>query len=217
MTFSICARETYAVDGEEYTRFGGAVTTRTPGVGTLCPFAGEHGAIATQASVNSRLGRKGIEYLDDGLAIRDALGGLLNADAEPERRQLHGVDREGTFAHSGSGCSGWFGHREGENFTVAGNLLVGETVVDATAERYEGSDRDRPLAGRLVDALAAGYAEGGDKRTDLVEQSAAVKVASTEPPPETGRYYYNDLRVDASEEPIEALQRVYELSLGRSA
>lgn len=74
MTFSICVRETYEDGaGTEQTRYGVAVTTRLAGVGTLCPFANEHGAVATQSLVNVDLGRKGVEYLADGIAVGDAL------------------------------------------------------------------------------------------------------------------------------------------------
>src|SRR6056297_3614565 len=182
MTFSICVREEYEDDeGRDQTRFGVAVTTRLPGVGTLCPFASENGAVATQSLVNVELGRKGIEYLDDGLAVGDALQALLNADEGAPQRQLHGVDAEDTFVFSGEECKDWYGHVEGENFTVAGNLLTGESVIEAVAETYrEHRDEDRPLAERLVDALEAGHAEGGDKREDLHVQSAALVVETTE-------------------------------------
>lgn len=246
MTFSICVCEEYVADGvtsdggggnsddsepgdgiddgagDEHRRFGVAVTTRLPGVGALCPFASEHGAVATQSVTNVELGRKGLDYLADGLAVDDALDALLNADDGRERRQLHGVDTDTTFAFSGDECNGWYGHREGANFTVAGNLLAGRAVVDATAESYANSTPEEPLAKRLVDALAAGYAEGGDKRDDLPVQSAAVVVASTED--QEFEPYYNDLRVDATETPIQDLRatfheakRGYELALEKYA
>ena len=80
MTFSICVHEPYTdEEGTEQHRFGVAVTTRLAGVGTLCPFAGEHGAVATQSLVNVELGRRGIEYLADGLAVEDALGEIGRA------------------------------------------------------------------------------------------------------------------------------------------
>ncbi|MDZ7745307.1 MAG: DUF1028 domain-containing protein [Halobacteriales archaeon] len=211
MTFSICVREPYeADDGTEQTRFGVAVTTRLAAVGTLCPFANEHGAVATQSLVNVELGKKGIEYLDDGLAVDDALGALLNADDGSSNRQLHGVDDEGTFAFSGDDCKDWYGHVERDHFTVAGNLLTGESVVEATADAYEASDSALPLAERLVDALAAGHAEGGDKREELTVQSAALIVTTTED--REMEPYYNDLRVDATETPIEDLRETYELA-----
>ena len=209
MTFSICVRERYEDElGEEQTRFGVAVTTRLPGVGTLCPFASENGAVATQSLVNVELGRKGLAYLDDGLAVDDALQALLNADEGREQRQVHGVGSETEFAFSGTESQGWFGHRVGENYTVAGNLLVGESVVDATAAAYESGNRDEPLAKRLVDALDAGHEAGGDKREDLEVQSAALVVETTEEL--SPRPYYDDLRVDATRTPISDLRETYE-------
>jgi len=233
MTFSICVREPYVDDdGAVQTRFGVAVTTRLAGVGTLCPFASENGAVATQSLVNVDLGRKGVEYLDDGLAVEDALEALLNADDGRDQRQLHGVGADGEFAFSGEACKPWFGHTVGANYTVAGNLLTGPEVVDATAAAYEETapplpdeaetasigpaaipdpDPDTPpLAERLIAALAAGHAEGGDKREELHVQSAALLVRTTgdramDP-------YYDDLRVDATETPIADLRETYELA-----
>jgi uncharacterized Ntn-hydrolase superfamily protein len=212
MTFSICVREEYEDHaGEAQTRFGVAVTTRLPGVGTLCPFASENGAVATQSVVNVELGRKGIEYIDDGLAVDDALQALLDADEGAPERQLHGVDSDGSFTFSGEECNDWYGHIERENVTVAGNLLTGESVVESVAEAYEANrDDDAPLAERLIDALEAGHAEGGDKREDLHVQSAAVLVESTEE--RAMDPYYDDLRVDATETPIEDLRETYELA-----
>jgi uncharacterized Ntn-hydrolase superfamily protein len=212
MTFSICVREDYEDDdGEAQTRFGVAVTTRLAGVGTLCPFANEHGAVATQALVNVDLGRKGVEYLADGLAVEDALEALLNADDGSAERQLHGVGVDGEFAFSGDECRDWFGHTVGENYTVAGNLLTGEAVIEETAAAYEaGRDEDRPLAERLVDALAAGHEAGGDKRTELHVQSAALRVERTEE--QEVEPYSDDLRVDATETPIADLRETLELA-----
>ena len=212
MTFSICVHETYEDDdGEEHDRFGVAVTTRLAGVGTLCPFASENGAVATQSLVNVELGERGIEYIDDGLAVEDALQSLLNADDGAENRQLHGVDADGSFVFSGDECKPWYGHRDEGSFTVAGNLLVGEDVVDAVAETYAASDKGDPLPERLIDALEAGHEEGGDKREDLPIQSAALVVETTEdrpfePPTE-------DLRVDATETPIADLRETHELAV----
>lgn len=211
MTFSICVTETYDdTDGKPQRRFGVAVTTRLPCVGTLCPFVSEHGAVATQSMVNVDLGVDGIRYIDDGLAIDDALEALLNTDDGSAQRQLHGVDAEEVFTFSGAECKDWFGHLEGDNYTVAGNLLVGRSVLEATATAYENTSRTEPLTARLIDALEAGHAEGGDKREELAIQSAAVCVATTE------KYardpYYNDLRVDATETPIQDLQETYRLA-----
>jgi uncharacterized Ntn-hydrolase superfamily protein len=209
MTFSICVREQYEDDeGDEQYRFGVAVTTRLAGVGTLCPFANEHGAVATQSLVNVELGRRGVEYLADGLAVEDALQALLNADEGAPQRQLHGVDTDSEFAFSGEECKDWYGHRVGENYTVAGNLLTGESVIEETAHAYEDSDHDDPLAFRLADALAAGHAEGGDKREELHVQSAALLVRDTAD--SAMDPYYNDIRVDATETPIADLEETLE-------
>ncbi|WP_276272463.1 DUF1028 domain-containing protein [Haloarcula litorea] len=211
MTFSICVREPYEDDeGAEQTRYGVAVTTRLAAVGTLCPFANEHGAVATQSLVNVDLGRKGVAYLADGLAVDEALPALLNADDGKASRQLHGVDADGTFAFSGEECGEWYGHLEREGLTVAGNLLTGESVVTATADAFEAAADDLPLAERLIDALAAGHAEGGDKREELSVQSAALKVTSTEDREMVP--YYNDLRVDATRTPVADLRETYELA-----
>ncbi|MFP4628550.1 MAG: DUF1028 domain-containing protein [Halobacteriales archaeon] len=211
MTFSICVHERYEDDdGTAQDRFGVAVTTRLPGVGTLCPFANEHGAVATQSLVNVELGRKGVAYLADGIAVEDALRALLNADEGAQNRQLHGVDAAGTFAFSGEECLDWYGHLEGPRYTVAGNLLTGEAVIEATAAAYEAASRDRPLAERLIDALDAGQAEGGDKREELHVQSAALLVTTTEDV--EVEPYYNDLRVDATETPVADLRETYELA-----
>jgi uncharacterized Ntn-hydrolase superfamily protein len=227
MTFSICVRERYEdPEGEDQYRFGVAVTTRLAAVGTLCPFANEHGAVATQSLVNVELGERGIEYLADGLHVEDALDALLAADDGAAQRQLHGVDRNGTFAFSGDECKDWYGHREEDAFTVAGNLLVGEDTIDATADAYaearheepagparpgsDEADAPAPLAERLIDALEAGHEAGGDKREDLRVQSAALIVTTTED--RAFEPSYDDLRVDASTDPIEDLRETYELA-----
>jgi uncharacterized Ntn-hydrolase superfamily protein len=212
MTFSICVREEYEDDdGNDQTRFGVAVTTRLAGVGTLCPFTNEHGAVATQSVVNVELGRKGVEYLADGLHVADALEALLAADDGAAERQLHGVDADGEFAFSGEECNEWFGHHVGDNYTVAGNLLTGESVIDAVAAAYEESrGGDEPLAVRLTDALAAGHAEGGDKREELPIQSAAIDITATEEFPMDR--FYDDIRIDATETPIKDLRETVELA-----
>jgi uncharacterized Ntn-hydrolase superfamily protein len=211
VTFSICVREQY--DDEEGTqqyRFGVAVTTRLPCVGTLCPFVSQHGAVATQSRVNVDLGRRGVNYLDDGLQIQDALEALLNTDGGAPERQLHGVDREHSFVFSGEDCHPWYGHVDGGSYTVAGNLLTGECVLDAVVESYEASDHDRELAGRLIDALGAGHAEGGDKREELHVQSAALRIADTED--RESPAYHHDLRVDATESPVADLRETYRMA-----
>jgi uncharacterized Ntn-hydrolase superfamily protein len=111
-------------------------------------------------------------------------------------------------------------HVVGDNYTVAGNLLTGEDVVEATAPAYEaaaGASPDDPeddpgaaLAERLIDALAAGHELGGDKREDLHVQSAALLIRTTED--REMAPYYDDLRVDATETPVADLRETYELA-----
>jgi uncharacterized Ntn-hydrolase superfamily protein len=211
VTFSICVHEAHEAGGERHDRFGVAATARVASVGALCPFASERGAVATQSYVNVDLGRRGIDYVDDGLAVEDALRALLNADDGAEGRQLHGVDADGTFAFTGDDCEPWAGHVAGDGYTVAGNLLAGESVVEATAAAYE-ADREgeAPLAERLLEALAAGHAEGGDRRADLAVGSVAVRVETTAE--RAVDPYYDDLRVDASETPVADAREAFALA-----
>lgn len=213
MTFSLCVREPYqdSDDTRQY-RFGVAVTTRLPGVGALCPFVSENGAVAVQGHASRQLGDRTLRYLDDGLAVDDGLEALLNADENRRNRQVHGVDTEGSFVRTGEECVGYADHLDAGQFTVAGNLLADQSVLDETADAYESTAfGDQPLARRLIDALAAGTEAGGDKRESLSVGSAALKVVTTE---ERGyRRFYNDLRVDASETPVADLQTTYEAAL----
>ena len=123
------------------------------------------------------------------------------------------MDSDGEFAFSGAECREWFGHTVGDGYTVAGNLLTGEAVIEETAAAYEASrGEDRPLAARLVDALEAGHAEGGDKRGDLHVQSAALLVRRTDDRGPEARPFYDDLRVDATETPVADLRETYALA-----
>lgn len=213
MTLSLCVREPYQDESAtRQFRFGVAATTRLPGVGALCPFVSEHGAVAVQSHVSHQLGDRTLSYLADGLAVEDAVDALLAVDDNRRNRQIHGVDRNGSTTFTGRECVDYAGHHDGSQFTVAGNLLVDEAVVDATVEAYE-SDAfgEAPLAERLINALKAGVDAGGDKRESVTVGSAVVRVVSTE---ESGhRKFYNDLRVDASETPIETLGTTYQAAL----
>lgn len=210
MTFSICVREqTKEEAAEESLQFGVAITTRRPSVGNRCPFVSEHGAIATQSHSNPELGAKGLQYLADSLAIEDVLPALLNADDGAPTRQVHGVDASGAFAFSGDECREWYGHKYGENFTVAGNILTGKEVLEATATAYETSDRDEPLPSRLIDSLEAGHEAGGDRRDRPIQSAACVVRSSGDAEIHP---FTRDLRVDATESPIADLRNVYELA-----
>lgn len=212
MTLSLCVREPYRTDDGRQYRFGVAVTTRLPGVGAICPFVSENGAVAVQSHASDWLGERTLSYLADGLAVDDAVGALLAADDDRRNRQIHGVDADGSVAVTGSGCVAFAGHREAGQFTVAGNLLADEEVIDAAARSYErAAFGDPPLTERLIDALAAGVDAGGDRRESLTVGSAAVRVVDSAAP--TTRTFYNDLRVDASETPVADLRTTYEAAL----
>jgi uncharacterized Ntn-hydrolase superfamily protein len=197
MTFSIAARcpETGMV--------GVAVSTALLCVGQLCPFprAGV-GAISTQSFVNPYLGLHGLDYLASGMdavAVRDRLA----ADDEGRAlRQFTVVDRNGgSAAYSGVDCVPWFGHLTGDGYAVAGNMLTGEDVVAAMARTYEAT-AGQLFPERLVLALEAGQAAGGDKRG---RQSAALKVMETED------YPLIDIRVDDDPDPVVELRRIWGL------
>jgi uncharacterized Ntn-hydrolase superfamily protein len=190
--------------------FGVAVTTARPNVGSLVPFVSLRGAIATQARVNTDLGRQGIALLQvaGGLSIELALRALLEADPDRALRQVHGLDATRTFTFTGEKCVPWAGHRAGPDYTVAGNMLTGPEVLDAMVSALE-SPENTPLelSQRLLRALEAGQAAGGDKRG---RQSAALLVASAEP-----RLYHN-LRVDDHPDPVSEPRRIYDLVVAHS-
>jgi uncharacterized Ntn-hydrolase superfamily protein len=198
MTFSIVARDA------ESGMLGVAVTTKFFGVGSLAPFARAGvGAIATQALVNPTYGPRGLDLLEQGHAPAEVAERLMSADEGREHRQLHMVDATGRVtARSGSECIDWFGHQTHAGFSVAGNMLAGAEVIAETARAYEASAAE-PFAERLIRALEAGQAAGGDKRG---RQSAALLVVSTEV------YPYLDLRVDDHSDPVVELRRLYEES-----
>lgn len=184
------------------------MTTRRPSIGARCPFISREGAIATQSITNPSIGRNGLKYVEDGLHLDDALTALLNVDPNTSKRQVHGVTQEETFVFSGEDCPGWYGHRRGENYTIAGNTLVGEEVLDAVATKFTAGNQSETLTKRLIQSLQAGYEKGGDKRHDREIQSAAVRVWTEE----QGSFpeLYNDLRVDATKTPMQDLMTTYE-------
>jgi uncharacterized Ntn-hydrolase superfamily protein len=192
-TFSVVAR---GVHGD----LGVAVATARPNVGSLVPWVSRRGAIATQARVDTDLGRHGLALLDQDVPIDVTLPALLARDPERERRQVHGLDARRGFVHTGRECVAWCGHELGPDFSVAGNMLAGPQVIGAMASAFRRT-ASFELAERLLLVLEAGQAAGGDKRGKV---SAALLVASDEP-----RMYHN-LRVDDHEDPVAELRRVYD-------
>jgi uncharacterized Ntn-hydrolase superfamily protein len=198
MTWSIIARD------PPTKAFGIAVATRFFAVGALCPHAmSEVGALCTQALVNPTYGPSGLKLLRDGASAAETVRRLTTSDPGAAHRQLHVMDRAGrTAAHTGSACVGWCGDVHAEDYSIAGNMLAGPAVLEATATAFE-SHTDRPFADRLIGALEAGEAAGGDKRG---KQSAALVIYSTEDYPDL------DLRVDDHADPLAELRRLYEVS-----
>lgn len=184
--------------------FGVSVSTKVPAVGAITNYARAGiGAIVTQARANPLFGLDGLDILQQGYGAEKTIRALLASDHEPERRQLLVVDSSGhAAAYTGESCDPWRGHRTGENYyAVAGNLLVGEDIIAAMAGVYE-STAGEWFPERLVRALEAGQAAGGDRRG---RQSAAVYVVHHEP------YSYLDLRVDEHPDPVTELRRVFEV------
>jgi len=200
MTWSIVARD---VDGS----FGVAVASRFFAVGALCPHVRSGvGALSTQALVNPLYAVPALDALTAGRAPADVVRALTDADPGRDHRQLHLIDAHGRVAaHTGAACIDWCGHLSGDGFSIAGNMLAGAAVLDATAAAYREAQA-RPFAERLIAALAAGDAAGGDKRG---KQAAALLICTTEDYPAL------DLRVDDHREPIAELERLRRVSIER--
>jgi len=194
MTWSIIARD-------ESGAFGVAIATRFFAVGALCPHAESGvGALSTQALVNPLYGRHGLDLLRAGVPAPEVVKNLTAPDEGREHRQLHVIDIEGRVGqHTGKSCVDWCGATAGEGFSVAGNMLANAKVVRDTARAFQKSKK--PFAERLIVALEAGEAAGGDKRG---RQSAALLIHSGE------LYAELNLRVDDHAYPLKELRRLYE-------
>jgi uncharacterized Ntn-hydrolase superfamily protein len=198
MTWSIIARD--SATGQ----FGIAVATRFFAVGARVPYiAAGVGAIATQALVNPYYGIDGLKLLRDGREPGDIIKTLLAADSGRETRQLHIMDAKGRIAsHTGRECVDWCGHIQGDGFSIAGNMLAGAAVLDDTAKAYA-ANPDLPFARRLITAMHAGEAAGGDKRG---KQSATLLIHGDE------EWSALDLRVDDHADPLRELERLEAVS-----
>jgi uncharacterized Ntn-hydrolase superfamily protein len=201
MTWSIIARDN--ATGQ----FGIAVATRFFAVGARVPhIAARIGGIATQALVNPYYGIDGLKLLRQGHAPRTVIETLIAADAGYQSRQLHVMDATGRIAaHTGKDCVDWCGHIESNGFSIAGNMLTGARVLDDTAEAYIASE-SLPFARRLISAMQAGEAAGGDKRG---RQSAALLIYGEE------EWSDLDLRVDDHGDPLAELARLEAVSRER--
>ena len=201
-TFSIVGRD--AQNGD----LGIAVQSKFLAVGAVVPWlkAGV-GAVATQAWANTSYGPRGLALLAEGRSAAEALAALTASDEMAEHRQAGIVDaRGGSATHTGASCYSWAGGLTGPNFAAQGNILVSEATVRALAETFQATEG--PLWRRLLAALEAGQAAGGDSRG---MQSAALVVVR-----EAGGYgglndRFIDLRVDDHTSPITELGRLLDM------
>lgn len=202
MTWSILARD--PATGA----LGTAVATRFFAVGALCIHVeGRVGALATQALINPMYAVHGMPRLRAGEAPADIGATLLAADAGREHRQLHLLDAQGrAFRFTGRECVDWCGAIGADNVSVAGNMLAGPAVLDRTLEAWLSTQGS--MAERLLAALRAGEAEGGDKRG---KQSAALKICTADPYPDL------DIRADDHADPIGELERLHRVGQERYA
>ena len=201
MTWSLIAKDN--ATGQ----IGIAVATKFFAVGARVPhIAPTIGAIATQALVNPYYGIDGVRLLREGHAPRDIVETLIATDAGHASRQLHIMDATGRIAaFTGKDCVDWCGHLEGDGFSIAGNMLAGGRVLDDTAKTYL-ANAGMPFARRMIAAMRAGEAAGGDKRG---RQSAALLIYGEE------EWSDLDLRVDDHIDPLTELERLEAVSRER--
>jgi uncharacterized Ntn-hydrolase superfamily protein len=200
MTWSIIARD------RATGAFGAAVATRFFAVGSYCPHASSFGALSTQALINPTYGPRGLRLLAEGVGAPHIVAALVESDAGRDQRQLHVIDRNGLIAaYTGTGCIDWCGHTIGADHSVAGNMLAGERVIRDTSAAYA-ANAALSFPRRLIKALEAGEAAGGDKRG---KQSAALVIYSSEEYPDL------DLRVDDHPDPLAELARLERVSRER--
>ena len=204
MTFSIVAR---SADGQSW---GVAVASKFLAVGSAVPAAvAGVGAIATQAWANVAYKGIALAHLDEGATASVALQRLLEEDEGRDHRQVGIVDVEGQAAsHTGASCLDWAGGVTGDGYAIQGNILTGEEVVAAMETAYLASDEEAPLAQRLMAALRAGDAAGGDARG---RQSAALLVVRDGAGFDGRDDIEVDLRVDDHTSPIDELERLLRL------
>ena len=208
MTYSIVAR---SADGRQ---FGVAVASKFLAAGAVVPAAAVSrdgrpgGALASQALANVGYKAAGLELLAGGKSAKETIDALTGGDEQATERQVGVVDAEGRAAtYTGSECLSWAGGATGYGYAIQGNILAGSRVVALMEEAWLASDQRGPLARRLLAALLAGDAAGGDSRG---KQSAALLVAA---PGEgyDGSDVLVDLRVDDHEEPVAELARLLDL------
>jgi uncharacterized Ntn-hydrolase superfamily protein len=204
-TFSLCAID--PATGQS----GASVTTRVPFVGRAVPHVRAGiGAVCTQASTVVEYGPRGLDLLAKGVEPQAVLTQLLADDQQRESRQVGVIDMKGrAAAHTGKQNGNWAGSRQGKNYTVQANIMVGPEVVEAVATTFEASEgTGMPLAERMILAMEAGHAKGGDRRWGNL-QSAAIKIADPNDPGRGGDYIALAIEVGEHPEPVAELKRIY--------
>ena len=204
-TFSLCAID--PATGQS----GAAVTTRVPFVGRAVPHvrAGV-GAVCTQASTMVEYGPRGLDLMAKDVEPSAAIAELLSGDEQRESRQLGMIDMKGrSAAHTGKGNNFWAGSRQGKTYTVQANIMVGPEVVEAVAATFEATEgTGLPLAERMILAMEAGQAKGGDSRWGNL-QSAAIKIADPNDPGRGGDHIALAIEVGEHPEPVAEMKRIY--------
>ncbi|MBR0658885.1 DUF1028 domain-containing protein [Neoroseomonas oryzicola] len=196
MTFSLLGR--CARTGQ----FGAAVTTSSIAVGTRVPFlAAGVGGVLTQHRTDPRLGPRGLDLLRSGCSAEEALAAIVASTPDHRWRQIAVMDRQGRTAHfDGARVKPARSVCHGKDVVALGNILANERVAHAMTDAFLAS-AERPLAERLVRALEAGEAAGGEHGEVT---SASLMVVDREVFP------YVDLRIDKAVGPIPALRRLWE-------
>lgn len=204
-TFSLCAID------PETGQSGASVTTRVPFVGRAVPHvrAGV-GAVCTQASTVVEFGPRGLDMIEQGVAPADIIQRLLADDERRESRQVGVIDMQGrAAAHTGQQNGNWAGSRQGPNYTVQANIMVGPEVIEAVAESFEATaGTGMPLAERMILAMEAGQAKGGDRRFGNL-QSAAIKIADPNTPGRGGDHIALAIEVGEHPTPVAEMKRIY--------
>src|SRR5687768_3734828 len=204
-TFSLCAID--PVTGQSVA----AVTTRVPFVGRAVPHvrAGV-GAVCTQASTVVEYGPRGLDLMAKGVEPSAAVAQLLSDDQQRESRQLGMIDMKGrSAAHTGKNNGNWAGSKQGLNYTVQANIMVGPEVIDAVAKTFEATEgTGLALAERMILAMEAGQNKGGDRRFGNL-QSAAIKIADPNNPGRGGDHIALAIEVGEHPEPVGEMKRIY--------
>lgn len=199
MTYSLIAKD---ADGS----IGLIVASKFFACGAVVPFVSGTVAVASQAFCNPIWGTEGRARLMAGESAKQVLEDLAARDEGRAIRQAHMMDAQGNFAaHTGEDCVDWAGHILGDGHSVAGNMLGGPRVIEATSQAYL-ANAALPFAERLITAMVAGEDAGGDKRG---RQAAGLVIHRGENHP------WLDLRADDHADPLAELARLWDVAQER--